>query len=168
MRGKKQKKQKRRRWNRECTQMNANEAEEGNNNGDRGEKKMTGEELRKKINDTAEKVIGCAYAVSNALGVEFLEKVYENALAHELRKAGLSVEQQHAVIVHYDGVVVGTYDADLMVEGCLLVELKVAKAFDFTHMAQCINYLRATGKKMCLLLNFGQAHMDFKRVVLDL
>jgi len=129
---------------------------------------MADEELRNRINDTAEKVIGCAFTVSNTLGIGFLEKVYENALAHELRKAGLSVQQQLAITVHYDGAVVGTYDADLLVEGCLLVELKVAKAFDSTHMAQCINYLRATGKKMCLLLNFGQSRMDFKRVVLDL
>ena len=129
---------------------------------------MTTEEMSKRINDAAEKVVGCAYKVSNTLGVGFLEKVYENALVIEIRKAGLGVEQQHPVTVFYEGDVVGNYEADLLVEDCLLVELKVAKAFDDVHMAQCINYLRATGKKMCLLLNFGKARMDFKRVVLNL
>src|SRR3954453_17236190 len=72
----------------------------------------------------SEKIIGCAFVVSNTLGVGFLEKVYENALAHELRKAGLLVEQQHAITVHYDGVVIGSYTADLLVEKVVLVELK--------------------------------------------
>jgi GxxExxY protein len=106
--------------------------------------------------------------VANTLGVGFLEKVYENALAHELRKAGLKVEQQHPIAVYYDGVLVGDYDPDLFVEGCLLVELKVARAFDDVHMAQCLNYLRATGHRMCLLLNFGQSRMEFRPVVLNL
>ena len=75
------------------------------------------------INLISEKIIGCAFVVLNTLGVGFLEKIYENALAHELRKAGLTVEQQHNVVVHYDGVVVGTYTADPLVENTVLVEL---------------------------------------------
>ena len=70
----------------------------------------------------SEKIIGCAFVVLNTLGVGFLEKVYENALVHEPRKAGLTVEQQHAVTVHYDGVVVGAYVADLLVENAVLVD----------------------------------------------
>ena len=78
------------------------------------------------VNRITEKIIGCAYTVSNG----FLEKVYENALAHELRKAALRVSQQHGIKVLYDGVVVGEYVADLFVEGCVLVELKVVRALE--------------------------------------
>lgn len=70
-----------------------------------------------------ERVIACAFTVANTLGAGFLEKVYENALAHELRKNGIDAVQQHAVEVHYDGVVVGDYVADILVERRLLVEL---------------------------------------------
>ena len=79
------------------------------------------------------------------MGVGFLEKVYENALAHELRKAGLDAQQQYAMAVRYDGVIVGEYIADVLVGRLILVELKVVKALDDIHIAQCVNYLRATG-----------------------
>jgi GxxExxY protein len=82
--------------------------------------------------------------VLNTLGVGFLEKVYENALAHELRKAGLTVAQQHCFSVIYDDVTVGEYVVDLMVEQALLVELKAARALDDAHHAQCLNYLKAS------------------------
>ena len=68
-----------------------------------------------KLNKLSERIIGCAFAVSNALGAGFLEKVYENALAHELRKAGPDVQQQYAMAVRYDGVIVGEYTADFLV-----------------------------------------------------
>jgi len=98
----------------------------------------------------SERIIGCAFRVMNTLGSGFLEKVYENALAHELRKAGLQVSQQHAIVVRYDDVIVGEYAADLLVEGADVVELKVVKAFDRVHIAQSINYLKATGLDVCL------------------
>src|SRR3954451_6261907 len=113
----------------------------------------------------SEKIIGCAFVVSNALGVGFLEKVYENALAHELRKAGLLVEQQPAVTTRYDGVVVGSYTADLLVEKTVLVELKAVTALDTVHRAQCINYLKGSGLRLCLLLNFGTPKLEIKRLV---
>jgi GxxExxY protein len=113
----------------------------------------------------SEKVIGCAFVVLNTLGVGFLEKVYENALVHELRKAGLAVEQQHGVLVHYDGVIVGAYAADLLVENAVLVELKTVGALDGVHRAQCMNYLKATGLQLCLLLNFGNSRLEIKRLV---
>jgi GxxExxY protein len=113
------------------------------------------------------KIIGCALIVSNALGVGFLEKVYENALAHELRKAGLFVDQQHPVTVHYDGVVVGSYSADLLVEKTVLVELKAVTSLESIHRAQCINYLKGSGLWLCLLLNFGSPRLEIKRVVND-
>jgi GxxExxY protein len=114
-----------------------------------------------------EKIIGCAFTVSNGLGIGFLEKVYENALAHEMRKQSLLVEQQKQVSVVYDGVVVGEYQADLVVGKRVIVELKVAKGLDDVHMAQCLNYLKATGLKTVLLLNFGTAKLGIKRISLE-
>jgi GxxExxY protein len=116
-------------------------------------------------NQITESVIGCAYTVANTLGTGFLEKVYENALAHELRKNGLHINQQSAINVLYDGIVVGEYVSDLLVENEILVELKAVKALDAIHMAQCMNYLRATGLKVCLLINFGTAKIEVKRMV---
>lgn len=113
-----------------------------------------------------EKIIGCAYTVLNTLGPGFLEKVYENALSHELRKNALLVEQQKPLNVRYDGVVVGDYQADLLVENAVVVELKACKGLDDAHIAQCINYLRATGLKTSLLLNFGSAKLGIKRISL--
>ena len=118
---------------------------------------MESEELTKKI-------IQCAFKVSNTLGSGFLEKVYENALAHEIRKTGLSAEQQYPISVIYDGVVVGEYIADIVVNDIVLVELKVVKEIDNMHKAQCINYLKATGLKVCLLINFGQQKTQVKRI----
>jgi GxxExxY protein len=120
---------------------------------------------RTSLNEISEKIIGCAFAVSNGMGCGFLEKVYENALAHELRKTGLAVEQQRSIEVRYDGVVVGSYCTDLLVQGAVIVELKAVKALDDVHAAQGLNYLRATGLKICLLLNFGSPRLEVKRLV---
>ena len=117
------------------------------------------------INQITEKVIGCAFTVSNGLGAGFLEKVYENALAHEIRKAGLSVVQQYGVPVYYDEVMVGDYVADLLVEAHVLVELKAVKALDKIHLAQCLNYLKATHLPICLLINFGKPRLEIKRII---
>src|SRR5438552_173687 len=127
------------------------------------EPQMNADERRLILNGISEKIIGAAFTVANALGCGFLEKVYENALFHELRKQGLRVEQQKAIKVIYDGVVVGDYTADLLVEESVIVEIKVAKAFDDIHSAQCLNYLRATELRMGILLNFGTAKIGVKR-----
>ena len=124
-------------------------------------------EPRLEINRITEKIINCVYRVSNTLGSGFLEKVYENALAIELRKNGLRVEQQHPIIVFYDNNLVGDFVADLLVEDSVLVEMKAAKTLDEVHSAQCMNYLKATGLKVCLLVNFGRPRADVKRIVLD-
>jgi GxxExxY protein len=100
--------------------------------------------------------------------VGFLEKAYENALAHELRKVGLTVAQQRGVTVMYDGIIVGDYALDLLVEELVIVELKAIKAVADIHRAQCINYLRAMGLQVCLLLNFGNPRREIKRMVLGL
>ena len=116
-------------------------------------------------NEITRAVIGCSYTVANALGPGFLEKVYENALAHELRSAGWAVEQQKALKVYYRDIVVGEYTADLLVEELVVVELKAVRAFDDVHLAQCLNYLKATGLKVGLLINFGTPRVQIKRVV---
>ena len=87
---------------------------------------------------------------------------------HELRKSELAVSQQHPMLVRYDGIVVGDYTVDLLVERIVLVELKAAKAIDEIHRAQCLNYLKATGLHLCLLLNFGKPRLEIKRIVLAL
>ncbi len=117
------------------------------------------------LNQITKRIIGCAYTVANTLGCGFLEKVYENALAHECRKSGMAVEQQHAIPVHYDGVLVGDYLADLRVEGQVLVELKAVKVLDDVHLAQCLNYLKATGHTLCLLINFAKPRIEVRRVI---
>ncbi len=89
-------------------------------------------------------------------------------MVHEIRKAGLAVAQQYGVTVMYDGVIVGDYAVDLLVQEPVIVELKAIKAVAEIHRAQCINYLRATGLQVCLLLNFGNPRLDIKRVVLGL
>ena len=101
-----------------------------------------------RINLLSSRIIGCALTVLHVAW-------QENALVHELRKTGLAVSQQHPMVVRYDGIVVGEYTVDPLVEHIVLVELKVAKAIDEIHLAQCLNYLKATGLHLCLLLNFG-------------
>jgi len=118
-------------------------------------------------NAITERICGCAFTVANTLGRGFLEKVYENALALELRAAGLAVEQQRGITVTYEGAAVGAYFADLPVEDSVVVELKTVRTLDRAHRAQCINYLRATGKDLCLMINFGAPRVEIQRVVED-
>ena len=117
------------------------------------------------LNELTKKIIGCAYEVSNALGIGFVEKVYENAYAHEMRKKdGLSVLQQYPITVKYDGVVVGDFFADLLVNERVLIELKAVSKLNDAHMAQALNYLRATGFETCLLINFGKTRIEIRRL----
>ena len=118
----------------------------------------------RELNELSGSVIGCAFTVRNTLGTGFLEKVYENALAHELRKFGLAIVQQQGITVMYDGVVVGQYDVDLLVDETVVFELKAIKTLDTAHTAQCINYLKATGLPICLLLNFGKPRLEIQRI----
>ena len=117
------------------------------------------------LDAVSEKIIGAAYKVSNTLGAGFLEKVYENALAHQLRKDRMKIEQQKPIKVFYDDVVVGDYFADLIVEGIVIVELKTARRIENIHLAQTLNYLKATGLTLGLILNFGKPRVEIKRVV---
>lgn len=126
---------------------------------------MDSQVQRRGLDSVTEKIIGCAYAVGNALGCGYLEKVYENALAHEIGKTGLKVEQQKSIQVRYDGVLVGDFFADILVEDHVIVELKAARAVEDIHIAQCLNYLKATGLQVALLINFGSPRVQIKRVV---
>jgi len=113
-------------------------------------------------NALTERVIGCAYAVHNALGAAFLEKVYENALRIELEEAGMSAMQQHPIPVHYRGRLVGDFFADLIVEGRVIIEVKAVQNLCKEHEVQLVNYLTATGIDDGLLINFGQS-VEVKR-----
>ena len=101
------------------------------------------------------RIIGCAYRVAEKLKYGYLEKVYENAMRVELERCGFKVEQQKRVEVRYEGVLVGDYVADLVVEGAVLLEVKTCKEIDDAHCAQCLNYLHATGLPCGLVINFG-------------
>lgn len=120
---------------------------------------------RERLNAISRTIIGRAYQVSNTLGNGYLEKVYENALAYELSTQGLKVAQQHPLTVRYANIIVGEYIADLIIEDCVLVELKASKTLDDAHLAQCLNYLKTTGLRLCLLLNFGQPKVEIQRIV---
>ena len=113
----------------------------------------------------SKRVIQSAFEVSNQLGVGFLESVYENALCVELEQQGIAYHQQKQLKVIYKGRDVGTFVADLVVEDKLLVELKVASQLVHAHKAQVMNYLKATGLPVALLLNFGIPKLGVQRIV---
>jgi GxxExxY protein len=113
-----------------------------------------------------EQIIKGFYTVYRALGYGFLEKVYENSLAIELRKMRLEVVQQAQIKVYYTGVAVGEYYADLLVADAVIVEIKAVRALLKEHEAQLLNYLKATPYEVGLLLNFGPKP-EIKRKVYD-
>ena len=115
--------------------------------------------------DLTEKIIGSAYDVYNGLGSGFLEKVYENALSAKLQKSGMVVVQQAPVNVYFEGELVGEYFADLLVNGKIIVELKAVSELSKIHEVQLVNYLKATGLKVGLLINFGEKVKIIRRVV---
>lgn len=101
--------------------------------------------------------------VHSTLGPGFLESVYKNALAHELRKAGLHVELERPLTVYYDAIVVGEFSADMLVENRLMLELKANQSLVPANEVQLVNYLTATGIEIGLLMNFGGERLEFKR-----
>lgn len=112
-----------------------------------------------------ERIIGAAFEVHRELGYGFLERVYERALQVELIRLGSAAEIEKHVQVRYKEVVVGDYDSDLVVDGCVLVELKVDPQYDRRDEAQLLNVLKATGLKVGLLVNFGRTKVEYKRLV---
>jgi GxxExxY protein len=121
---------------------------------------------RKSLDELSERLIGAVFEVANSLGAGFLEKVYERALLRELSTRGISAEPQVAFSVMYKGFNVGDYLADFVVEGSLLVELKCVDRLGNEHTAQCVNYLKASGITVCLLVNFQRPTVEWRRVVL--
>ena len=124
--------------------------------------------MKTKINDITYAINGAVFEVNNILGPGFLEKVYENALLVELRSRGLRAKNQVPITVSYKGEVVGNYSADLLVEDEVVAELKTVENLDRVHEAQLLNYLKATGLHVGLLVNFQHKKADIKRMVLDL
>lgn len=114
-------------------------------------------------NELTKLIIGLAMKVHRELGPGFVEFVYRNALVHELRKAGLSVEIEKPLKVRYDEVIVGEFSADLFVEGWLVLELKAVSLLTKEHEVQTVNYLTAIGQDFGLLLNFGALSLEFRR-----
>lgn len=113
----------------------------------------------------SQRVIRCAFDVSNTLGAGFFEKVYENALCVEFEKNGIRFQAQKPVIVDYKGFQVGEYIVDIVVEDKLLLELKALSSICSSHDAQVMNYLKATNLSVGLLLNFGRPKLGIKRIV---
>ncbi|MCG2675621.1 GxxExxY protein [bacterium] len=115
--------------------------------------------------ELSSKIIKAAIEVHKKLGPGFLESIYQQALLIQLKKDGLKVETQKEVKIHYNGQEVGTHRLDLVVNKTIIIELKAVKEFDGSHIAQVISYLKATGLKIGLLLNFAKATLEIKRVV---
>ena len=120
------------------------------------------------INDVTYAINGAVFEINKILGPGFLEKVYENALVFELLKRGVKAESQVPIKVFYKRKVVGEYVADLLVEDKVIVELKTVEALDKIHEAQLLNYLKATGVRVGMLVNFKHPKAEIKRMVLDL
>ena len=117
------------------------------------------------VDKLIEAVIGAAYELSNVLGSGFLERIYERALTQELALRGLNVRSQASFPVTYKGRCIGEYMADLVVENQVVIELKCVETFSNEHMAQCINYLKASGLRFALLVNFQHPKVQWKRIV---
>ena len=115
--------------------------------------------------ELTEKVIGACFEVSNELGGGFLESVYKKAVVIAIRAKGIKAEEEVSLKVKFRGHIVGDFNADILVENRLIIELKAVKSLISEHEAQLINYLKATGIKVGLLANFGRTKLEWKRIV---
>jgi GxxExxY protein len=120
------------------------------------------------LNELTYRINAAVFEVQKILGGGFLEKVYENALLVELRKQGLSAENQVPLRVHYKDNLVGDFIVDILVEDHIILELKALESIQKIHEAQLINYLKATGKKVGLIINFKHPKAEIKRLVYNL
>jgi GxxExxY protein len=118
------------------------------------------------LKDVTYQVLAAAYEVHNILGHGFLENVYEKALLKELNARGLKAESQKGITVTYKNEEVGSYYADILVNGEVILELKAVDNLSKTHEAQLLNYLKASGRRVGLLINFGKQRVEHKRMVL--
>jgi len=127
---------------------------------------MNGDE-RRYPDSLTESILGAVFEVSNTLGAGFLEKVYERALLFELRARGMQAVAQASFSVIYKGQVVGEYCADIVVDKTVVVELKSVEHLGKEHVAQCLNYLRASGLEVCLSINFQKPIVEWRRVTMS-
>jgi len=116
--------------------------------------------------DLSYRIVGLAIQVRKELGFGFLEKVYENALMVLLRENGMRAEQQVPIKVSFHGQIIGDYIVDILVEGSIILELKAVDKIIPVHKAQILNYLKATGMKLAILLNFGKDSLEHERLVM--
>ncbi len=116
--------------------------------------------------EITDKIIKCAIEVHKTLGPGFLENIYESALIYEMKQQGLKVENQKVISILYKGTIIGEHRLDLLVEDEVIVENKTVKEFNDIHKAQILSYLRATGKRIGLLINFAKTKVDIKRIIL--
>ncbi len=114
--------------------------------------------------DLSYRIIGLAMQVHRELGFGFLEKVYENAMMLLFRKEMMKAAQQAPIVVYFQGAVVGEYFADILVDEQLILELKSVDKISDAHRAQALNYLKATGKKLAIILNFGKERLEYERL----
>ena len=119
-----------------------------------------------KYKEITEKIIGFAYIVHNELGYGFLEKVYKNALIIEIKKAGLIAEAEVPLKIYYHNQIIGEYYSDIIVEKKIIIEVKAVKEIIPIHEVQLLNYLKATGLEIGLLINFGNS-VGIKRKIFN-
>jgi len=112
------------------------------------------------------RIVGLAMEGHRKLGYGFLEKVYENALMVLFRREGIEAKQQSPIKVYFEDEIVGDYFADILVEDKIIIELKAAENISSAHIAQTLNYLKATGLRLAIILNFGKEKLESKRIVL--
>ncbi len=115
--------------------------------------------------DLSYKIVGLAIQVHNKLGYGFLEKVYENALMVLFRREGIHAKQQVPIAVYFEGEAVGDYCADILVEDKIILELKSGEGIINAHRSQALNYLKATGFRLAILLNFGKEGLEYERFI---
>jgi len=128
-------------------------------------KECSGTPMSLEFEALTEQIIGAAIEVHRRLGPGFIESIYENALVIELRKRGITVENQVEIVINYDGIEVGRHRIDLFVDNTIVVELKAIKNLEDIHFAIARSYLKAANKKHGLILNFAKVTLEMKRVM---
>ena len=121
--------------------------------------------VKREYGDLTFRIIGAAMAVHKALGPGFPEKIYQKALAIELTRRGMRFEREKLIEVFYDGVELGDFYIDFLIENCIIVELKAVEQLTLHHQQQVISYLAASGREVALLIDFGAASLEYKRLL---
>lgn len=116
----------------------------------------------------ADQIIDCALKVNGVLGFGFSKEVYERALLYELEQARLRTEPKYPMNVYYEGIIVGEFFADFVVQNCILVEIEAVLSLEESHKTKCLNYLKASELDLCLLINFGTSQLQVETLVLNL